>query len=267
MTSRRRLDRELVRRGLARSRSEAADLVASGAVLVAGRPAMKPATAVSPQDSLTLRSRQHRYASRGGEKLAPVLAGFIARGLVVAARRCVDAGASTGGFTSVLLEHGAAEVFAVDVGYGQLAWSLRNDPRVRVLERTNIRSITLAHVDGRPVDLVVGDLSFISLTLVLPALVGIARPDADFVLLVKPQFEVGRDQVGAGGVVRAPQARAAAIRKVTDAAHGLGLGTIAAVPSPLRGPAGNREYFVWLRAGAPPLDDADLAALVAEEPA
>ena len=183
--------------------------------------------------------------------------------LTVAGRNALDAGASTGGFTDVLLRAGAAHVVAADVGYGQLAWSLRTDPRVTVLDRVNVR--TLAQVTPVP-DLVVADLSFISLTLVLPALVGCATDGADFVLLVKPQFEVGKGRVGAGGVVREPELRAEAVASVARTAAGLGLGVRAVAASPLPGPAGNVEYFVWLRRGAPPLDDEDLRRAIAEGP-
>jgi 23S rRNA (cytidine1920-2'-O)/16S rRNA (cytidine1409-2'-O)-methyltransferase len=188
---------------------------------------------------------------------------FGPRGLAVAGRSCLDAGASTGGFTDVLLRAGAAHVVAVDVGYGQLAWSLRTDPRVTVMDRVNVR--TLDHVTPVP-GLVVADLSFISLTLVLPALVACAAPDADFVLLVKPQFEVGKGRVGAGGVVRDSADRADAVRRVTSAAAQLGLGVLGVTASPLPGPAGNVEYFVWLRRGAPPLDDRQLDQAIKEGP-
>jgi 23S rRNA (cytidine1920-2'-O)/16S rRNA (cytidine1409-2'-O)-methyltransferase len=205
------------------------------------------------------------YVSRGGHKLAGALDTFAAGGLTVAGKRCLDAGASTGGFTDVLLRRGAAHVVAVDVGYGQIAWALRQDERVSVHDRTNVREIS-ADVIGGPVDLVVADLSFISLTLVLGALVSCATPEADLVLMVKPQFEVGRERVGKGGVVRDPALRAEAVRTVAEAAaaHGLGVGGVTA--SPLPGPAGNVEYFVWLRAGAPPLDSASLDRAVEEGP-
>jgi len=166
----------------------------------------------------------------------------------------------------VLLRAGAAHVVAADVGYGQLAWSLRTDPRVTVLDRVNVR--TLDRVEGfTPApEVVTADLSFISLTLVLPALVACATPDADFVLLVKPQFEVGKGRVGAGGVVRGAADRSAAVRRVTDAAAQLGLGVLGVTASPLPGPAGNVEYFVWLRRGAPPLDQLDLERAIAAGP-
>jgi 23S rRNA (cytidine1920-2'-O)/16S rRNA (cytidine1409-2'-O)-methyltransferase len=270
-TPRTRLDAELVRRGLARSRDQAADLIAAGRVTVSGDAAAKPATQVTRDAPITIVDDRTgpEYVSRGGHKLAGALAAFTS--LEVAGRACLDAGASTGGFTDVLLRAGAAHVIAADVGYGQLAWSLRTDPRVTVLDRVNVRSLRPEQVaspgepDGRP-GLVVADLSFISLALVLPALVGAAAEDADFVLLVKPQFEVGKGRVGAGGVVRDPGLRAEAVTAVCDAAAGLGLGVRGVTASPLPGPAGNVEYFVWLRRGAPPLDDRELLRAIAEGP-
>jgi 23S rRNA (cytidine1920-2'-O)/16S rRNA (cytidine1409-2'-O)-methyltransferase len=259
-----RLDAELVRRGLARSREQAGELVATGRVTVAGQPAAKAATQVTRDAPITIADTQEPgYVSRGGRKLAGALAVFGPRGLVVAGRSGLDAGASTGGFTDVLLRAGTAHVVAVDVGYGQLAWSLRTNPRVTVMDRVNVR--TLDHVTPVP-GLVVADLSFISLTLVLPALVACAAPDADFVLLVKPQFEVGKGRVGAGGVVRDSADRADAVRRVTSAAAQLGLGVLGVTASPLPGPAGNVEYFVWLRRGAPPLDDRQLDQAIKEGP-
>jgi 23S rRNA (cytidine1920-2'-O)/16S rRNA (cytidine1409-2'-O)-methyltransferase len=261
------LDAELVRRGLARSRGQAADLVVAGRVTVAGQVATKVATAIGPDDPLlvTADGDQPTYVSRGGAKLSGALAAFEPLGLEVAGRRCLDAGASTGGFTDVLLRAGAQSVVAVDVGYGQLAWSLQTDERVEVVDRTNVRDLT-AQAVGAPADLVVADLSFISLTVVLPALLRVASPDADLVLMVKPQFEAGREKVGSGGVVRDPQVRAEAVAAVAHAAGTLGLGVRGVVASPLPGPAGNVEYFLWLRAGAPPLDDSDLARAIAEGP-
>jgi 23S rRNA (cytidine1920-2'-O)/16S rRNA (cytidine1409-2'-O)-methyltransferase len=259
-----RLDAELVRRGLARSREQAGELVAAGLVAVAGQRAAKPATQVTRDAPITVtESGEPGYVSRGGRKLAGALQAFVPQGLVVTGRACLDAGASTGGFTDVLLRAGAAHVVAADVGYGQLAWSLRTDPRVTVLDRVNVR--TLESVTPVP-DVVVADLSFISLTLVLPALVGCAAPDADFVLLVKPQFEVGKGRVGAGGVVRETADRSAAVRKVTEAAGQLGLGVQGVTASPLPGPAGTVEYFVWLRRGAAPLDEDELQRAIEEGP-
>jgi 23S rRNA (cytidine1920-2'-O)/16S rRNA (cytidine1409-2'-O)-methyltransferase len=178
----------------------------------------------------------------------------------------MDVGASTGGFTDVLLRAGVASVVAVDVGYGQLDWRLRSDPRVRVLDRTNARHLTPEQV-GDPVELIVGDLSFISLRLVLPALVACAAADADLVLLVKPQFEVGRDRLGSGGVVRDVGLHADAVHRVAAVAAELGLGVPGVVASPLPGPAGNVEYLLWLRAGAPPLRPQDVTAAIAAGPA
>jgi 23S rRNA (cytidine1920-2'-O)/16S rRNA (cytidine1409-2'-O)-methyltransferase len=261
-----RLDAELVRRGLARSREQAGELVAAGRVTVAGQRAAKAATQVRRDAPITIETGEPGYVSRGGRKLAGALAVFGPMGLVVVGRDALDAGASTGGFTDVLLRAGAAHVVAADVGYGQLAWSLRTDPRVTVRDRVNVR--TLDQVEGlTPVPgLVVADLSFISLTLVLPALVACAAPGADFVLLVKPQFEVGKGRVGAGGVVRDRADRADAVRRVASAASGLGLGVLGVTASPLPGPAGNVEYFVWLRRGAPPLDEDQLERAIKEGP-
>ena len=246
-----RLDAELVRRGLARSREHASELIAARRVKVAGALATKPATGVTTDVALVVIDDPDRpdYVSRGGHKLAGALAAFAPLGLDVAGRRCLDAGASTGGFTDVLLRHDAAEVVAVDVGYGQLAWSLRQDPRVVVHDRTNIRELTLDVVGG-PVDVVVGDLSFISLELVLDALLGVTRPDGDLALMVKPQFEVGKDNVGKGGVVRDPDLRARAVIAVAESAARRGWGARAVTTSPLPGPSGNVEYFLWLRHGA-----------------
>jgi len=267
VTRRARLDAELVRRGLARSREQAAELVAAGQVRVPGRTSVKAATQITSGDPIVVEDPAgETYVSRGGHKLAGALDVFEADGLTVAGRRALDAGASTGGFTDVLLRRGAREVVCVDVGYGQLAWSLQTDDRVRVVDRTNVRDLTPAAL-GEPVELVVADLSFISLRLVLPALVSVAGADADLVPMVKPQFEVGREALGAGGVVREPERRAAAVASVAATAyeeHGLGVAGVTA--SPLPGPAGNVEYFLWLRRGATPLDPARLQAAVADGP-
>ena len=261
-TPRARLDAELVRRGLARSREQAGELIAAGRVAVAGQRAAKSATQVARDAPITVKDTGDRgYVSRGGHKLAGALAAF--GDLAVAGRNALDAGASTGGFTDVLLRAGAAHVVAADVGYGQLAWSLRTDPRVTVMDRVNVRA--LGPVTPVP-DLVVADLSFISLTLVLPALVAAAAPEADFVLQVKPQFEVGKGRVGAGGVVRDTLDRSASIEKVAGAAAELGLGVRGITASPLPGPAGNVEYFLWLRRGAPPLEAEQLRRALAGGP-
>lgn len=266
--ARRRLDAELVRRRLARSREHASQLIAAGRVSVGRTVATKPATQVETAAAIVVAedTGDPDYVSRGGHKLAGAFEAFVPRGLVVEGRRALDAGASTGGFTDVLLRAGAAHVVAVDVGYGQLAWSLRNDERVTVKDRTNVRELTLEVIDGEPVDLVVGDLSFIPLKLVLPALKRCVKPDADLVMMVKPQFEVGKERLGSGGVVRSPQLRAEAVRGVADRARELGLGVKGVTASPLPGPSGNVEYFLWLRAGAPELDPADVDRAVAEGP-
>jgi 23S rRNA (cytidine1920-2'-O)/16S rRNA (cytidine1409-2'-O)-methyltransferase len=205
------------------------------------------------------------YVSRGGHKLAGALAVFEPRGLGVAGRRCLDAGASTGGFTDVLLRHGARQVVAVDVGYGQLAWRIRQDDRVVVHDRTNVRDLDLATV-GDPVDLVVGDLSFISLTLVLDPLLGVTAADGDLVLMVKPQFEVGRERVGKGGVVRDLALRAEAVETVAEAAAVRGWGARSVTVSPLPGPSGNVEFFLWLRRGSATTDTDEIARVVSAGP-
>jgi len=245
VTRRARVDAELVRRGLARSRQQAAELISAGLVTIDGMPAAKPATAVAASAALAVSDPDRRaWVSRGAHKLLGALEAF---GIDPGGRRCLDAGASTGGFTEVLLDRGAAEVAAVDVGYGQLAWALRSDPRVRVIERTNVRDLTPEAIGG-PVGLVVADLSFISLNTVIPALTACSAPDADIVPMVKPQFEVGRERVGAGGVVSDPELRAQAVVGVSRRAAALGWQTAAVTASPLPGPSGNVEYFLWLRA-------------------
>ncbi|MEV0188315.1 TlyA family RNA methyltransferase [Kitasatospora purpeofusca] len=266
--ARRRLDAELVRRKLARSREHASELIAAGRVTVGGATATKPATQVETSAAVVVAKDDNDpdYVSRGGHKLAGAFAAFVPQGLVVEGRRALDAGASTGGFTDVLLRAGAAGVLAVDVGYGQLAWSLQSDDRVTVMDRTNVRELTPEMIGGTPVDLVVGDLSFISLGLVLPALAGCAAPDADLVLMVKPQFEIGKERLGSGGVVRSPQLRAEMVRQVADQAWQLGLGVRAVTASPLPGPSGNVEYFLWMRRDAPQLDPAEADRAVAEGP-
>ncbi|OPF70578.1 16S/23S rRNA (cytidine-2'-O)-methyltransferase [Streptomyces antioxidans] len=285
-----RLDAELVRRKLARSREHASQLIAAGRVTIGGAVATKPATQVETSAAVVVieDDSDPDYVSRGGHKLAGALCAFSeeyrkgagagqapgahpatgagAAGLKVAGRVALDAGASTGGFTDVLLRAGAARVLAVDVGYGQLAWSLQSDERVSVHDRTNVRELSLERIGGKPVDLVVGDLSFIPLGLVLPALVRCAAPDADLVLMVKPQFEVGKERLGSGGVVRSAGLRAEAVRTVAGRAAELGLGVLGVTASPLPGPSGNVEYFLWMRAGAPALDPADVDRAVAEGP-
>lgn len=258
-----RLDAELVRRELARSREQAADLIEKRSVLVNGFPATKPATQVDAETSIVIAGDRDDFVSRGGHKLAGALDAFT--DIQVSGKRCLDAGASTGGFTDVLLRRGAAHVVAVDVGYGQLAWELRQDARVSILDRTNIRHLT-GEMVGEAIDLVVADLSFISLTLVLPALAAVSKPEADFVIMVKPQFEVGREKLGAGGVVRDPALRKSAVIDVAESAYDVGLGTLGIAASPLPGPAGNVEYFLWLRRGAPQIDEGALDAAIAKGP-
>lgn len=259
-----RLDAELVRRGLARSREQAAELIAAGRVTVRGMVAGKPATAVEIDAPVVVAEDvdDPKWASRGAHKLLGALEVFGADGLAVDGRRCLDAGASTGGFTDVLLRQGAREVVAVDVGYGQLVWALQTDDRVRVHDRTNVRALEPADIGG-PVDLVVADLSFISLKLVLPALLACSGPETDLVPMVKPQFEVGKERLGSGGVVRDPELRAEAVLDVVRFAAESGLGLRGVTASPLPGPSGNVEFFVWLRAGAS-TDPAEAAELVAE---
>lgn len=263
--NRRRLDAELVRRGLARSREQAGQLIEAGRVKVAGQTAAKAASQVEASAAIVVEQAAEgpEYVSRGGHKLAGALEAF--KGLDPTGRRCLDAGASTGGFTDVLLRAGASHVVAVDVGYGQIAWSLRTDDRVTVVERLNIRDMTPEHV-GEPPSLVVADLSFISLRLVLEPIKRCVTPDADYAMMVKPQFEVGKKRVGAGGVVRDPELRAEAVRDVAGYAATLGLGVEGVTASPLPGPSGNVEYFLWLRAGAPPLEEDQLARAIADGP-
>ncbi|MFI7545760.1 TlyA family RNA methyltransferase [Actinoplanes sp. NPDC049599] len=265
MARRARLDAELVRRKLARSRDQAAALVAAGRVQVRGTVAQKVATMIDPADPVVVTGDDPatEYVSRGSHKLAGALAAFA--GLPVRGRRCLDAGASTGGFTDVLLRAGAGHVYAVDVGYGQLAWPLRTDERVTVMERTNVRALTPDALGG-PVDLTVADLSFISLRLVLPALAACTGPDGDLALMVKPQFEVGKERVGSGGVVRDPLLRAEAVLAVAATGAELGLGVAGVAASPLPGPSGNVEFFLWFRRDAPPADEARVHAVVAAGP-
>jgi 23S rRNA (cytidine1920-2'-O)/16S rRNA (cytidine1409-2'-O)-methyltransferase len=263
-----RLDAELVRRGLARSREHASELIAQGRVKVGGALAAKPATGVTTDVAIVVRVDPDRpdYVSRGGHKLEGALAAFEPHGFVVGGRRCLDAGASTGGFTDVLLRHGAREVVAVDVGYGQLAWRLQQDDRVAVHDRTNIRDLTPELVGG-PVEVVVGDLSFISLELVLDALLGVVVPEADLALMVKPQFEIGKERLGKGGVVRDPEQRAETVLGIAQAAAAREWGARRVAASPLPGPSGNVEFFLWLKHGAPEISDEEIhSAVVGADP-
>jgi 23S rRNA (cytidine1920-2'-O)/16S rRNA (cytidine1409-2'-O)-methyltransferase len=255
--TRRRLDAELVRRGLATSRAEAQEAVRAGIVQVRGVTATKSATLVADDAPVLLTTSVRPYVSRGGTKLA---AGFERFALDPKGADCLDAGASTGGFTDCLLRAGAARVIAVDVGRGQLEWGLRNDPRVVVLERTNVRDLRPEDLPFVPV-FVVADLSFISLRLALPPLAMLAAADATFVVLVKPQFEAGPDDVGRGGVVRDPDVWRRVLGSVCDAAAELGLTVHGAMPSPLPGPAGNVEFLLHLGANRP-VETVDLDAVV-----
>ena len=266
MSAKFRLDVELVRRGLAKSRESAIHAIEAGEVLVNGSVNSKPSSQVNEGVSITIKSgSEERYASRGAYKLLGALLEFESLGLSVEGKRALDAGASTGGFTDVLLKRGAREVVAVDVGYGQMVWELQQDPRVKIFDRTNVRHLEL-EIIGEKVDVIVADLSFISLNLVLPALVGVATQSCDFLLMVKPQFEVGREKLGAGGVVRDPALRMSAILQVAQSAEKIGLGTAGIVASPLPGPAGNVEYFLWLKRGAPTIDPSKIAQAIEKGP-
>jgi 23S rRNA (cytidine1920-2'-O)/16S rRNA (cytidine1409-2'-O)-methyltransferase len=258
-----RLDAELVRRGLVRSRELAAELISNKSVLVSGIPATKAATQVDAQTSITLKDEGEKFVSRGGFKLSGALDHFPK--IEISGKNILDAGASTGGFTDVLLRRGAKKIFAVDVGYGQMAWELQSNPKVKVLDRVNIRNISPQIID-QPVEVVVADLSFISLKLVLPALKSVAKKDADFLLMVKPQFEVGKENLGAGGVVRENALRKAAVSDVANHAFSLGLGCLGVVASDLPGPSGNVEYFLWLKENAPALLEVDLDNAIAHGP-
>jgi 23S rRNA (cytidine1920-2'-O)/16S rRNA (cytidine1409-2'-O)-methyltransferase len=245
MTARRRLDAELVRRGLATSRVEAQRAVAAGRVTVGGAPAFKPARLVAPEEPVRVLGPGPRFVSRGGEKLDAALGEFA---VAVADCRVLDAGASTGGFTDCVLQRGAARVVAVDVGHGQLHERVRSDPRVDVRERTNVRGLD-AGVIGGPVDLVVADLSFISLRTVVPALLACSRPGADLVLLVKPQFEAGRAEAARGrGVIRDSEVHARVQEEIGAALAAAGATIMGWMESPLAGADGNKELFVHARA-------------------
>lgn len=256
--SRQRLDALLVARGLAESREKARALIMAGAVLVDDEPATKPGRVVA--DDAVLRVREDLpYVSRGGLKLVAALDSF---GIDPAGLTAVDVGASTGGFTDCLLQRGAAHVIAVDVGYGQLAWKLRQDPRVTVVERTNVRNLQALPGEAR-VDLAVIDVSFIGLELVLPAVGRFLRPAGQAIALIKPQFEAGRSQVGKGGVVRDPAVHRAVLVRVLDWAATHGWAVRGLIRSPITGPKGNAE-FLCLLARAPSSGAASMAALIDE---
>jgi 23S rRNA (cytidine1920-2'-O)/16S rRNA (cytidine1409-2'-O)-methyltransferase len=238
-----RLDLLLVERGLAVSRERASALVLAGAVLVNGRPARKPGESVTGDADLSLKQPDHPYVGRGGIKLAHALDTF---GVAVEGRSALDIGASTGGFTDVLLRRGAREVVALDVGHGQIDWSLRRDPRVVVIERVNARTLEPGNLPDL-VDLVTIDVSFISLRHIFPRVPALLRPDADVVALVKPQFEAGRKEVGKKGVVRDPVVQARVVEAAAASAGEVGLVRIAMTESPITGDTGNREFFLHLR--------------------
>jgi 23S rRNA (cytidine1920-2'-O)/16S rRNA (cytidine1409-2'-O)-methyltransferase len=252
-TKRERIDKLVVDLGLAESRTKAQALVMAGQILVDEQVVDKPGAMVAVDASVRLRGEPLKFVSRGGLKLEHALDHFA---IDPSGLDCIDVGASTGGFTDCLLQRGAARVVAVDVGYNQLAWKLREDPRVVSLERVNARALAAADLPLRPA-LATVDVSFISLGLILPRLVEILPPAAPIVALVKPQFEVGKDDVGKGGVVRDPEKRQAAVDKVLAAARGLGCAVVGVVESPIRGPAGNIEYLAYLRT---PLTPATMGA-------
>ena len=242
--SRTRLDLLITERGLVPSRERARAMILAGQVTVEGQVVSKAGTAVAPDAVVALLLPDHPYVGRGGLKLAHALDEFH---IAVEGREALDIGASTGGFTDVLLQRGAARVVALDVGHGQLDWRIRNDSRVVVIEGRNARFLSPADLPG-PVDLVAIDVSFISLAQILPRVPAVLRPGADVVALVKPQFEAGRDEVGKGGIVRDPDVHARAIERVTAAAAAAGLGREAMTPSPITGAEGNREFLLHLRA-------------------
>ena len=246
MAGKERLDKLMVQRQLAGSRERARALIMSGRVLVDDCPVDKGGMLVDPMVALRIKGEDIPFVSRGGLKLAKALETFH---LDVAGRTAIDVGASTGGFSDCLLQHGAKKVYAVDVGYGQLAWRLREDPRVVNLERTNIRTLSVEQLDGKP-DLAVIDTSFISLEKVLPATIALVRAGSDIVALIKPQFEVGKGRVGKGGVVRDPAQHDQVVDKIKLLAEQAGCQVVALCESPILGPKGNREFLIHLRTGA-----------------
>ena len=241
-----RLDTLLVERGLAASRERARALILAGSVRVNGQPASKAGTPVPLDADVAVATADHPYVGRGGLKLAHALDAF---GVQVTGRTALDIGASTGGFTDVLLQRGAARVVALDVGHGQLDWKIRSDPRVDVIERVNARTLTAAALPpGRaPFDIVTIDVSFISLRHILPVVPPLSRRHADVIALVKPQFEAGRTEVGKGGIVRDPAVQARVLDEITAAADALGLGRVGSTESPIAGMEGNREFLLHFR--------------------
>lgn len=245
MTARERLDKLLVDRGLTTSRERARGLILAGQVVVGEHAVDKAGARVAVDAAIRVKGEDIPFVSRGGIKLNHALDAFS---VDVAGRTAIDVGASTGGFTDCLLQRGAARVFAVDVGYGQLAWKLREDPRVICLERTNIRQLTAEALGARP-DLAVIDASFISLDKVLPPTLALLTERAEVVALIKPQFEVGKGQVGKGGIVRDPGQHAAVVERIRDEAGQLGCMVCGVTDSPLLGQKGNREFLIHLRKG------------------
>jgi len=257
-----RLDAELVRRGLVRSRGQARELVTRGDVLLDGAPATKPSTPVTPTSSIALTEEPDRWVGRAAYKLLEALRVFGRSGLTVAGKRCLDVGASTGGFTQVLLEAGASHVTALDVGHDQLVPEVADDARVDERSGVNIRDVRPGDLGPR-FDIVVADLSFISLRLVLGVVASVLTPDADAVLLVKPQFEVGRERLARTGVVSSPHEHQRVLREVLETARKAGLHPWGLEPSPIRGTTGNQEYLLWVRTRpGEPFDDGTLAAVV-----
>lgn len=254
-----RLDQLVFDLGLAESRERAKTTIMSGLVYVNGQKADKPGTAVAPDARIEVRGEAIPFVSRGGFKLDKALKVFPAspEGLV-----CIDCGASTGGFTDVLLQHGARKVYAVDVGYGQLAWKLRTDERVVCLDRTNVRYISREQIPEE-LEFVVMDLAFISIKLVLPAVKALLRPGSDLICLIKPQFEVGRAEVGKKGVVREPAAHKEAIEGILSFAPGAGLTVMGLDYSPIKGPEGNIEYICHMKNGVYEAEPPDVDAVVA----
>ena len=254
-----RLDQLVFDLGYAESRERAKTTIMSGLVFVNGHRMDKPGTAVDPEAKIEVHGVALPFVSRGGFKLDKALKVFP---VDPAGKTCIDCGASTGGFTDVLLQHGAAKVYAVDVGYGQLAWKLRNDGRVVNLERTNLRYVDESLIP-EPLDLAVMDVSFISIRLVLPAVKALLKPGADYICLIKPQFEAGRDEVGKKGVVRDPKVHAQVVHGIIDFAREIGFSVMGLDFSPIKGPEGNIEYICHLKNGAFDAPEPDVEAVVA----
>lgn len=253
-----RLDQLVFERGLTESRERARTSIMSGVVYVNGQKADKPGIAVDPAAEIELRGDALPFVSRGGYKLDKALKVFPVDPV---GKTCIDCGASTGGFTDVLLQHGAAKVYSVDVGYGQLAWKLRNDPRVVNLERTNLRYVNREQIP-EPLDLAVMDVSFISIRLVLPAVQKLLKPDADYICLIKPQFEAGREEVGKKGVVRDPAVHERVVNGILEFAPTLGFTVMGLDYSPIKGPEGNIEYICHLKNGIYDAAAPDVSAIV-----